>query len=45
MNASGAIGGALAGIVIATLGYTWLCLLAVLPVLYLAYFSTRGTEA
>ena len=45
MNASGALGGALAGVVIATLGYRWLCLLAALPVVYLAYASTRDTDA
>lgn len=45
MNGSGAIGGAVAGVIIATLGFTWLCVIAVLPVVYLAYASIRNTDA
>jgi MFS family permease len=41
MNGSGAIGGALAGVIIATLGYAWLCLLAALPVLYLGRLTLK----
>lgn len=45
MNGSGALGGALAGVVIATLGYTALCVLAMLPVGYLAALSLRDARA
>lgn len=45
MNGSGAIGGAVAGVIIATLGYTWLCGIAVLPVVYLAWLSRRAKTA
>jgi predicted MFS family arabinose efflux permease len=38
MNLSGAAGGAVAGIVIATLSYGWLCLLASIPVVGLAVY-------
>ncbi len=41
MNGSGAIGGALAGVIIAELGYTQLCIIASLPVVYLAYAAAR----
>lgn len=41
MNGSGAIGGALAGVIIATLGYAWLCLLAALPVIYLGRLTLK----
>ena len=41
MNLSGAGGGALAGVVIGTLGYGWLCLLAALPVGLLGIWSFR----
>lgn len=41
MNGSGAIGGALAGVIIATLGYTQLCVIASVPVLYLAYIAAK----
>lgn len=41
MNGAGALGGALAGVVIATLGYQWLCVLAVIPVLALGGMSLR----
>jgi MFS family permease len=35
MNLSGAAGGALAGVIIGTLSYAWLCFFASVPVLYL----------
>ena len=41
MNLSGAAGGALAGIIIGTLSYGWLCLFASIPVLFLSVLSTR----
>lgn len=39
MNLSGAGGGALAGVVIATLGYGWLCFFAAVPVTVLGIWS------
>ncbi|MEN9741571.1 MAG: hypothetical protein RIR66_527 [Actinomycetota bacterium] len=39
MNLSGAIGGAIAGVVIATLSYGWLCALASIPVAAMAAFA------
>lgn len=45
MNGAGAIGGALAGVVIATLGYAWLCALAVIPVTLLGVSTVRRTRA
>lgn len=39
MNLSGAIGGAIAGVVIATLSYGWLCALASIPVAAMATFA------
>jgi MFS family permease len=39
MNLMGAAGGALAGVIIATLGYGWLCLFAALPVAGLGIWS------
>ena len=45
MNGSGAIGGALAGVVIATLGYTALCALAVIPVLFLGIGTVTPAKA
>jgi MFS family permease len=39
MNLSGAIGGAIAGVVIATLSYGWLCALASIPVAAMAVFA------
>ena len=39
MNLAGAGGGALAGLIIGTLSYGWLCLFAAIPVLVLAGFS------
>lgn len=41
MNLSGAGGGALAGIIIGTLSYGWLCLFAALPVIVLAVNSRK----
>jgi MFS family permease len=41
MNLSGAAGGAVAGIVIATLSYGWLCLLASVPVVVLAVYLLK----
>ena len=39
MNAAGAFGGAVSGIIIATSGYAMLCLIASVPVLWLGYRS------
>ena len=41
MNLSGAAGGAIAGVIIGTLSYGWLCLFAALPVAILGFWS-RG---
>ena len=41
MNLMGAGGGAMAGIVIGTLGYGWLCLIAAVPVLILGIWSFK----
>jgi MFS family permease len=41
MNLMGAGGGAMAGVVIGTLGYGWLCLFAAAPVLILGVWSVR----
>ena len=41
MNLMGAGGGAMAGIVIGTLGYGWLCLIAALPILILGAWSFK----
>ena len=45
MNLSGAIGGALAGVIIATTSYGWLCTLASLPVLALGLLATKRAVA
>lgn len=45
MNLSAAIGGALAGVIIATLGYGWLCFIACIPVLGLGIFATKQAAA
>ncbi|CAB4334837.1 MAG: MFS transporter [Actinobacteria bacterium] len=45
MNLSAAIGGALAGVIIGTLGYGYLCLLACIPVALLGILSTRQAVA
>ena len=42
MNLSGAGGGAIAGFIIATLSYGWLCALAAIPVLTLGVMTTRN---
>ena len=41
MNLMGAGGGAMAGVVIGTLGYGWLCLFAALPIVALGVWSVR----
>jgi len=41
MNLVGAIGGALAGVIIAILSYGWLCAIAAIPVIVLAIWSLR----
>ncbi|CAB4889222.1 unannotated protein [freshwater metagenome] len=41
MNLTGALGGALAGVVIATLGYGWLCFFAAIPVSILVVLTFR----
>jgi MFS family permease len=41
MNLEGAGGGAVAGVIIATLSYGWLCLIASIPVAYLALTSLK----
>jgi len=40
MNLSGAIGGASAGVIIATLSYGWLCAIAAVPVLLVTIYAT-----
>lgn len=44
MNLSGAVGGALAGVIIGTLSYGWLCLFAAIPVGLLAISSLKVRE-
>jgi len=44
MNLMGAGGGALAGVIIGTLGYSWLCLFAAIPVAGLGIWSLRIKE-
>ncbi len=44
MNLSGAGGGALAGVIIGTLSYGWLCALAGLPIFVLGLLSLRMVE-
>jgi MFS family permease len=39
MNLTGAVGGALAGVIISLLGYGWLCLISTVPVIILALAS------
>ena len=41
MNLMGAAGGAMAGVVIGTLGYGWLCLLVAVPILILGSWSFK----
>lgn len=45
MNVSGAVGGAIAGVVIAELSYGWLCALGVIPVLAVGAFSVVAASA
>ena len=45
MNLSGAIGGAVAGLIIAALSYGWLCAIASIPVLALGLFATKRAVA
>ena len=44
MNLSGAGGGALAGVIIGTLSYGWLCFFAAIPVMALALWSFKLKE-
>ena len=44
MNLAGAGGGALAGLIIGTLSYGWLCLFAAVPVIILGVFSKRMVD-
>jgi predicted MFS family arabinose efflux permease len=41
MNLGGAIGGALAGVIIATLSYGWLCAISSIPVFILGLWSLK----
>ena len=41
MNLTGALGGALSGVIIGTIGYGWLCTFAVVPVVILAFWSLK----
>jgi len=41
MNAAGALGGAIAGIIMATLSYGWLCALSMIPLAVLAIWVVR----
>ena len=41
MNLSGAGGGALAGVIIGTLSYGWLCFFAAIPVMALGFWSLK----
>lgn len=41
MNLSGALGGAVAGIIIAVLSYGWLCVMASIPVIALAFYLLK----
>ncbi len=45
MNLAGAGGGALAGVIIGTMSYGWLCLFAAIPVLILGFKSMRVLRA
>jgi MFS family permease len=44
MNLSGAIGGALAGVIIATLSYGWLCAISVIPVAAITWFAVSAAK-
>jgi hypothetical protein len=41
MNLSAAVGGALAGVIIAVLSYGWLCALSAIPIVYVAILATK----
>jgi hypothetical protein len=41
MNLTGAIGGAVSGVIIGTIGYSWLCALAAVPVSILGIWSLQ----
>lgn len=41
MNLMGAVGGALAGVIIAVLSYGWLCAISAIPVVFLGIWSLR----
>jgi MFS family permease len=41
MNLSAAVGGALAGVIIATLSYGWLCALSAIPVVYVTLLAIK----
>ena len=41
MNLSGALGGAVAGVIIAVLSYGWLCVMASIPVIALAFYLLK----
>jgi hypothetical protein len=43
MNLMGAAGGAVAGVVIGTLGYGWLCLFVAIPILILGIWTFKVT--
>jgi MFS family permease len=45
MNLSGAGGGALAGVIIGTLSYGWLCVISSIPILILAMYSIKTSRA
>jgi hypothetical protein len=41
MNLSAAVGGALAGVIIAVLSYGWLCALSAIPIVYVAILAVK----
>lgn len=45
MNLSGAVGGAVAGLIISAMSYGWLCVIASVPVLMLGVFATKRAVA
>jgi MFS family permease len=45
MNLSGAGGGALAGVIIGTLSYGWLCVISSIPIFILAMYSIKMSRA
>jgi MFS family permease len=44
MNLMAAVGGAMAGVIIAILSYGWLCAIAAIPVVFLGLWSLRTSE-